>query len=128
MLAAQTAEAISIETTSQRGPCKARLQTKAKRQAVQWIDGPGKTGSDGVGDEDIGVKPHEDEPFGERGTPKLDVQEMELNQPPTSQERNQETQEAPPDPEEGTQEAPLDPEERKQEAPLDPKEETREVP
>ena len=34
---------------------------KVKRQVVQWIKGPGKTDSDDVGDEDLGVKLEEDE-------------------------------------------------------------------
>ena len=58
---------MGIVTTAQWGPYQARLQIKAKRQVVQWIDGPGKTGSDGVGDEDLGVKPGEDESVGRRG-------------------------------------------------------------
>ena len=28
-------------------------------KAMQWVDGPDKTGSNGVGDEDLGVKPSE---------------------------------------------------------------------
>ena len=49
-----------------------------KRQAVQWIDGSGKTGSDGVGSEDLDIKPGEDESVGRRGAPQFDVQELEL--------------------------------------------------
>ena len=64
----KTAQAMGITTTGQWGPCEARLQAKAKRQTVQWIDGPGKFGSGGVGDEDLGVKPGEDKLVGKRGT------------------------------------------------------------
>ena len=49
---------------------------------LQWIDGVGKTGGGGVGDENLGVKPGGDEPIGRRGTPELDVQELELKQQP----------------------------------------------
>ena len=76
---------------------------------MQWTDGPDKTGSNGVGDEDIGVKPGEDESVGRRGDLQLDLQELELEQQPASQERKKELQEAPPDPEEGAQEALPDP-------------------
>ena len=66
-----------------------RFQVKAKRQAVQWIGGPDKIGSNGVGDEDLDVKPGEDELVAKRGAPQLDVQELELElkQQPASQER-----------------------------------------
>ena len=43
------------------GACEARLQAEVKRQAVQWIEGPDKTGSNCVGNEDLDVKPGEDE-------------------------------------------------------------------
>ena len=49
---------------------------KAKRQAVQWIDGPVKTGCTGVGDEDIGVKRGEDDSVGRKGALQLQVQEL----------------------------------------------------
>ena len=62
------------------------MQVKAKRQAVQWIDGPEKTGSNGFGNEDLGVKPGEDESGGGRGALQLEVQELELEQQPVSQE------------------------------------------
>ena len=52
----QTAEAFGIATTGQWGSCKARLQIKAKRQTVRWIDGRDKTGIDGVGNENVGAK------------------------------------------------------------------------
>ena len=100
------------------------MQAEAKRQAVLWIDGPDRTGSDGVGDEDLDMKLGEDKSVGKRGAPQLDVQELELEleleQQPASQERNQETQEAPTVPEEGTQKAPTDPEEGTQKALPDP--------
>ena len=104
------------------------MHAKAKRKAVQWIDGPGNTISEGVGNKDLSVKPGEDESVGRRGAPQLDVQELELNQQPVTRERKQETQEAPPDPEEGTHEALLDPEEETRKASSDPEEKTREAP
>ena len=58
---------MGIVTTGQWGPYEARLQVKAKRQAVQWIDGPDNTVSNSVGDEDLGVKPGEDVSVGRRG-------------------------------------------------------------
>ena len=39
-LAANTTEAMRIETTGQWEFREAHLQVKAKHQAVQWIDGP----------------------------------------------------------------------------------------
>ena len=99
-LSAKTAETMRIATAGQGESCKARLQAEVKRQAVQWIDGPG---SDGVGNKDLGVKPGQDESVGQRGAPQLDVQELELKQQPGSQERKEEnTREAPPDPEDET--------------------------
>ena len=103
---------------------KARGMMKDKRQAVQWIDGPDKIGSNGVGDEDLGVKPGEDESVGRRGAPQLEVQEMKLEQQPASHRRKKEIQEASPDPEEETQEAPPGPAEETQETPPDRAEET----
>ena len=52
---------MGIATTDQWGFYEACLRAKEKRQAVQWIDGPEKTGSDGFGDEDLDVKPDEGE-------------------------------------------------------------------
>ena len=69
---------MGIATTGPWGPCEAPLQVKANLQVVQWIDGPDKTGSNGVGNEDLGVKPGEDEPVGRRGDLQLKVQELEL--------------------------------------------------
>ena len=63
----KTIQAMGIVTTGQWGPCEERLQVEAKRQAMQWIDGPDKTGSNGVGDEDLDVKPGEDESVGKEG-------------------------------------------------------------
>ena len=40
-----------------------------ERQAVQWIDGLDKTGSVGVGNEDLGVKSSENESIAIRGAP-----------------------------------------------------------
>ena len=94
---------------------------KAKRQAVPWIDGPEKTGSNGVGDEDLDVKPTEDESVGKRETRQLDVQKLELEQSPNPDKG---TQEASPDLERETREASPDPEEETQEALSDPEEET----
>ena len=53
-----------------------RLRVKAKRRAVQWIDGPVKTGSNDVGDEDIGAKSGEDDLVGRRGALQVEVQEL----------------------------------------------------
>ena len=112
------------------------MQVRAKRQVVQWINGPDKTGSNGIGDEDLDVKPGEGESVGKRGAPQLDVQELKLEHPQDPDKRTQKespgpegvTREAPPDPEEGTQEALPDPEEETREAPLDAGQEKREVP
>ena len=118
---------MKIATTGQWGPCEARLQVKAKWQAVQWIDGPDKTGSNGVGEEDLGAKLSEDESVGKRSALQLEVQELEPERQPAPQERKKEIQEAPPGPEEGAQEAPPDPAEETQKVPLDP-EETQKAP
>ena len=59
-------QAMEVATKVQWGPCEARLQADAKQQAVKWIDGPGKTGSNGVGKEDLGVKLGGDESVGRR--------------------------------------------------------------
>ena len=87
----KTAQAMGIATTGQWGLCEAHLQVKAKRQAVQWIDGPAKTGSSGVSDEDLDVKLGEEGLVAKRGDPQLNVQELELEQQPASQERRKET-------------------------------------
>ena len=101
----KTGQAMRIATTGQWGFCEARLQVKAKRQTVQWINRPDKTGSGGVGNKDLGVKPGKDESVEKIGALQLEVQDVESEQQPASQERKQEIQEATPDPEERTQEA-----------------------
>ena len=136
-LAANTTEARRIETTRQWEFREARLQVKAKQQAVQWIDGPDKTTSNYVRTEDLGTKPGKDDSVGETEAPQLEVQELELEQQPASQERKQGLQVAPPNLEEGTQDgppdpegggvAPSDPEGEKREALSDPEGETREA-
>ena len=93
---------------------------KAKQQAVQWIDGSDKTGSNGVGDEDLGGNPGEDKSVGEKGVLQLKIQELELEQQSASQERKKEIREAPPDPEEETREVPLDSEQETRGVSLDP--------
>ena len=85
----KTVQAIGIATTGQSGPREARLQ-KVKRR--QCIDGPSKTSSDGVGDEDRGVKPGKAEPVGRTGALQLEEQELELEQQRASQERKKEIQ------------------------------------
>ena len=113
-----------MATAGQWGFCEARLRAKAKRQAVQWIDGPDKTGSDGFGDQDLGVKPGEDESVRQRRVPQPEVQKLELKQQPASREHKHETQVAPPDPQEGTQEAPTNSEKETREVPSDAEEKT----
>ena len=122
------ADPMGIAMSGQWGPCEARLQVKEKWQAVQWIDGPDKTGSNAVGDEDFGVNLGEDKSVGRRGALQLEVQELELEQQPASQERRKEIEEAPPNTKEGTREAPPDPAKDTQEAQSDPAKETREAP
>ena len=124
----KTVQAMRIATTGHWGPCEERLQVKAKRQVVQWIDRSGKTGSNSVGDEDLDVKPGEGELVGKREASQLDVQELELEQQPASQESKQETWEAPSDREKETWEAPSDLKEETQEAPLDPEETQKALP
>ena len=88
-------------------------------------DGFGGPVSRRVGDDDLGVKPGEDDSVGRRGALQLEVQELELEQQPASQERNEEgTQEAPPDPAEKIQETRPKPAEGIQEAPSDRKKDT----
>ncbi|CAM9890049.1 unnamed protein product, partial [Ascophyllum nodosum] len=73
----KTAEIMGIEMTGQWGACETCFQAKAKRhvvpkktderasvrtrkiverQAVQWVDGPKKTGGDNTGSDDRGMK------------------------------------------------------------------------
>ncbi|CAN0441784.1 unnamed protein product, partial [Ascophyllum nodosum] len=53
-----------------------RSRNIVERQAVQWIDGPKKTGRDGTGSDDRGMKPAGGDIVVERGTPQLNVQEL----------------------------------------------------
>ena len=46
-----------------------RTRNIVERQAVQWIDWPKKTGGDGTGSDDRGMKSAVDEILVERGTP-----------------------------------------------------------
>ena len=69
----------------------ARLQLKAKRYTVQWIDGPDKTSSDDLGNEDLGAKSGNDSSVGKRWTPhQLDVDKLELEQQPHHKNENSE--------------------------------------
>ena len=93
----KTAEMVGIETTSQWEACETCFQAKAKRhavpkktnerasvrtrkiverQAVQWVDGPKKTGGNGTGSDDRGMKSAGDGTIVDRGTPQLNVQEL----------------------------------------------------
>ena len=56
---------------------------------MQWIDRPGKTDSDGVCNEDLGVKLGEGESVGKMEAPQLDVQKLEMEQQPAYRERKQ---------------------------------------
>ena len=60
------------------GPCVARFQVEEKRQTVKWIDGPDITGSNGVDNDDLDVKPGKDESFRKRGAPQLEVRGLDL--------------------------------------------------
>ena len=109
----KTAEIMGIETTGQWGACETCFQAKAKRhavpkktderasvrtrkiverQAVQWVDGPKKTGGDDTGSDDRGMKSAGDGTIVERGTPQLNVQELGQEQQLTLHEHK--TQEA----------------------------------
>ena len=46
-----------------------RTRNIVESQVVQWVDGPKKTGGDGTGSDDSGMKSAEDGTFVERGTP-----------------------------------------------------------
>ena len=63
-----------------------------ERQAVQWVDGPKKTGGDDTGSDDRGMKSAGDGTIVERGTPQLNVHELGQEQQLTLHEH--ETQEA----------------------------------
>ena len=69
-----------------------RTRHIVERQAVQWIDGPKKTGGDGTGSDDRGMKSAGDEIIVERGTPQLNVQGLGQEQQLTLHEHK--TQEA----------------------------------
>ena len=109
----KTAVIMGIETMGQWGACETCFQAKVKRhavpkktderasvrtrkivkrQAVQWVDGPKKTGGDGTGSDDRGMKSAGDGAIIERRTPQLDVQELGQEQQLTLHEH--ETQEA----------------------------------
>ena len=53
-----------------------RTRKIGKRLAVQWADGPKKTGGDGIGSDDRGMKLAGDGTIVERGAPQLNVQEL----------------------------------------------------
>ena len=78
-----------------------RSRSIVERQAGQWIDGPKKTGGDGTGSDDRGMKSAGDEIILERGTPQLNVQELGQEQELGLHEH--ETQEALSEHEEETQ-------------------------
>ena len=63
-----------------------------ERQAVQWIDGPKKTGGDGTGSDDRSTKSAGDGTIVKRGTPQLNFQKLGQEQQLTLHEH--ETQEA----------------------------------
>ena len=65
-----------------------------ERRAVQWGDGPDKTGSDSVVIEDFETKPGGHQSAVTRGSPQLNVQALELEKQSTLQELVQETLEA----------------------------------
>ena len=73
-----------------------------ERQAVQWVDGSKKTGGDGTGSDNRGMKSAGDWTVIERGTPQLNVQELGPEQQLTLHKH--ETQEAFSEHEEATQE------------------------
>ena len=77
----KTTEMMEIETTGQWGSCETCFQVEAKRQAVQWVDVHKKTGGDGTGSDDRGMKSAGDGTIVERGTPQLNVQELGQEQP-----------------------------------------------
>ena len=69
-----------------------RTRNIVERQAMQWVDGPKKTGGDGTGSDDRGMKSAGDEIIVESGTPQLNDQELGQEQHLTLHEH--ETQEA----------------------------------
>ena len=69
-----------------------RIRKIVERQAVQWVDRPKKTGGDGTGSDDRGMKSAGDGAIAGRGTMQLDVQKLGQEQQLTLHEH--ETQEA----------------------------------
>ena len=69
-----------------------RTRKIVERQAVQWVDGHKKTGGDGPGSDDRGMKSPGDGTIVERETPQLNGQELKQDQQLTLHEH--ETQEA----------------------------------
>ena len=65
----------------------AKTRKIVERQGLQWMDGPDKTGSDGVSNENLGVEPSKSESVVRRGAPALEMQELEPEEHPASQER-----------------------------------------
>ena len=102
-----------------------RTRKIVERQAVQWVDGPKKTGGDGTGSDDRGMKSAGDGTIVERGTPQLNVQELAQEQQLTLHEH--ETQEAFSEHEGETQGAFSKLEEETQEALSELEEETQET-
>ena len=96
-----------------------------ERQAVQWVDGPKKTGGDVTGSYDRGMKSVRDGTIVERGTPQLNVRELGQEQQLTLHEH--ETQEAFSEHEGETQVVLSKLEEETQEALSELKEETQEA-
>ena len=103
----KTAAMMGIETTGQWGACETCFQVKARRhavpkktderasirtrkiverQAVQWFDRPKKTGGDGTGSDDRGMKSAGDGTIVEKGTPQPNVQELGQEQQLTRHE------------------------------------------
>ena len=69
-----------------------RTRNTMEKQAVRWVDGSKKTGGDGTGSDDRGMKSAGDGTLVERGTPQLNVQELGQEEQLTLHEH--ETQEA----------------------------------
>ena len=69
-----------------------RTRKIVERQTVQWVDGSKRTGGDGTGSDDRGMKSAGGGTIVERGTPQPNVQELGQEQQLTLHER--ETQEA----------------------------------
>ena len=90
-----------------------RTRNIVERQAVQWVDGPKKTGGDGTGS-DRGMKSAGDGTIVERGTLQLNVQKLGQEQQLTLHEH--ETQKAFSEHEGETQGSLSEPEEETQEA------------